>query len=191
MIVRKSWRQGRQAGVPRWWGVAGVIMAAGIIAAACGGGGSAFEDARLQRFDDELTSAGQPHIPAGQRLTYPTSPPYGGPHAEIPIRCGLYQEQQSFEGLLHTMEHGGVILYYHPDLFTTDELNALRVVALPLLQDDLRIVLTPHREIDGRLVLASWGRLLRLEQTEEETIRGFVEAFENRGPERIPRSNAC
>ncbi len=171
------------------WGIAGLVIVVGLIAAACGSGGdSNFDDPRLQTFNDQFTTTGQLHQPPA---AYPTSPPYGGPHSPNLVPCGVYQAPQSFAGIVHTMEHGAVIIYYQPDLFTPDEVSEVRAVALDLLQDGKRIVFTPHQQINARLALAAWGRLLFLDQFEEEAIRGFADAFENKGPERIPRSAAC
>lgn len=170
----------------------GVLLLVGLIAAACGGGGDDgggdFDDPRLQTFDDALTTPGQPHNPPA---TFATLPPYGGPHNGNLLPCGVYDSEQDFARMVHTMEHGAVIIYYHPDLFSPDEANEVRAVALDLLRADNRIVFTPHRSIDARIAIASWGRLLFMEQFEEETLRGFVAAFEDKGPERLDRGFAC
>ena len=152
---------------------------------------TAFSDRRLRRFDDELTAAGQEHLPPGEPISYRASPPYGGSHWEIPTRCGVYAEQQAFEGLVHTMEHGAVIIYYQPDLATVDEVERLGAVASDLLEQGRRIILTPHQGISSPLALAAWGAILELDRLEDETISGFANAFENRGPERFSREQAC
>lgn len=152
---------------------------------------TAFSDRRLRRFDDELIAADQQHLPPGEPISYPASPPYGGSHWEIPTPCGVYAEQQAFEGLVHTMEHGAVIIYYQPDVFSPDEVNELRTLVLDLLADDRRIILTPNQDISSPLTLTAWGAILELDRLEEETVPGFVNAFENRGPERFSREQAC
>ncbi len=176
-----------------WLSMATAAAAAALIAAACGGGGggSDFEHPRLLRFEDERVTSGQPHAEPGTPISYPSTPPYAGPHWSTPRPCRVYQEQQAFEGLVHTMEHGGVIIYFQPDVFASDEVNELRTVALDLLNDNKRIVLTPHRDIQSRIVLAAWGVLLPLDDFDETIIRDFTDTFENEGPEKIPRSNAC
>ena len=169
--------------------IAGCILAIGLIAAACGGGPD-FDDPRLQTFDNELTTPGQRHVPSDVTVNYPTAPPYGGPHVETPflVRCGIYREQQTFEGVTHTMEHGTVIWYYHPDVVGPEEVETMRRLAGELLSDGRKLVLTPHREIQTPIALSAWGRLLGLQQYEADTIRAFVTAFQNQGPE--PRA-AC
>lgn len=167
-----------------------VALAAALMAAACASGGRGdFDDVRLQQFDDSLTAPGQPHVSGA--VPYPTTPPYGGPHDPVLVRCGIYQDAQPFGRLLHTMEHGGVIWYYQPDLFNPDEVSVLRRVASDLFNRGARLVLTPSRELSAPIVLASWGRLLALQQFEEETVRAYVAAFDGKGPEDLPRANSC
>ena len=129
-------------------------------------------------------------MPSDVTVNYPTAPPYGGPHVETPflVRCGIYREQQTFEGVTHTMEHGTVIWYYHPDVVGPEEVETMRRLAGELLSDGRKLVLTPHREIQTPIALSAWGRLLGLQQYEADTIRAFVTAFQNQGPE--PRA-AC
>lgn len=167
----------------------GALLLVGLIAAACGGGGGGdFDNPGLQTFDDAFTSPGQAHNPPA---AFATLPPYGGPHDGNLLPCGVYDSEQDFSRMLHTMEHGAVIIYYHPDLFTPDEANQVRAVALDLLRSGNRIVFTPHRSIDARIAVASWGRLLFMEQFDEEALRGFVAAFENDAPENLPLEFSC
>ena len=183
-----TWAQQRLHRHPRVWALA--LVAVAVIAAACGGGdgggsggdGGA-DDPRLQQFDDQFTTANQAHVPTGQPVTYASTPPYGGPHWTQPLRCGIYDNEQTFEPLVHTMEHGAVVLYYQPLVFSADEIAQFRLLASRLLQDGRRFVLTPSTRIGQPLVLASWGRLLPLEQFEPDTIEAFLAAFEGDAPE--------
>ena len=179
----------RRLGPRRVFGFVAILLAAGAIAAACGGG-SSFEDPRLQVFDDGLTTPGQDHL-QGQLFPYPTTPPYGGPHSGNLLPCGIYEDEQPFESIVHTMEHGAVVLYFQPDVFTTEEVAELRVLGSAILRDGKRFVLTPNRQISQPIALASWGRLLALDRVEEQTVLDFVAAFENDGPEKLDRGRAC
>lgn len=154
-----------------------------LLAAACGGGGSDFEDPRLQEFDDEFTTAGQAHLPPGQPAIYPATPPYGGQHWTQPLRCGIYEAEQPFEPIVHTMEHGAVVLYYQPLVVAEDTVAELRLLASALLNEGARLIMTPSSRLGVPVALASWGRLLSLDGFEEERIRDFIDAFEGDGPE--------
>lgn len=167
------------------------MSALALLAASCGGGGPSFDDPRLFTFDDTLTEAGQDHLPVGVSYTYPTTPPYGGPHWVTPSQCGIYEQEQPFEPLVHSMEHGVVILYFQPDLFRTEDVAAARQLGSAILREGKRFIMTPSREIADPVVLAAWGRLLAMDTFEADTIRGFVDAFDGQGPEKSSADRSC
>ncbi|MDH3739847.1 MAG: DUF3105 domain-containing protein, partial [Alphaproteobacteria bacterium] len=63
---------------------------------------------RVQTFP----SAGNNHLPVGQRITYPTQFPTSGDHDQRPLRAGFYTEPQWPERLVHSQEHGHIVIYY-------------------------------------------------------------------------------
>ena len=161
-------------------GVAALLLGGvALLTAACGGGG--FDDSRLQEFDDQLTTDGQRHL-AGAAFRYPTTPPYAGPHDGVLTRCGVYQQQQRFENTVHTMEHGAIIIWYQPGL-GGDDVATLTALGIELLEEGNRIVVSPHQQLQDPVVVASWGRLLRMDAVEEDTIRDFANTFEGDSPE--------
>ena len=178
-------RAGRQSPVA----IGAIAVFVGLIAVACGGGGGGeFDDERLQTPPD----LGGQHLNPGQSFDqYSSIPPTSGPHDPNLLRCGIYAEPQSLERSLHSMEHGAVLFAYHPDLLPAEPVAELQSIANELLDDGKRIVLAPNRRLQGPLAIASWGNLINLNVVEEDTIRGFVAAFEDEGPESFPRSNAC
>lgn len=148
-------------------------------------------DPRLQLFDNDLTVPSQPHLPDGVDYPYETDPPYGGPHGATPAACGIYSEPIAATALVHSMEHGAVILYVNPDLATPDDATALDALATAFLDADRRVILTPSPTIASPIVLAAWGALLPLDAAEPDVIRAFVATFEDNAPERLPREFAC
>ena len=47
--------------------------------------------------------------------TYPSVPPASGPHNEIPLGEGVYDEPPPIDRLIHSLEHGAAIVWYSPD----------------------------------------------------------------------------
>ncbi|MCY3918396.1 MAG: DUF3105 domain-containing protein [Chloroflexi bacterium] len=164
---------------------AAALLAAALVLTACGGGSSIKDDPRLQQFDDEFTTAGQEHYPAGFQVTYVTTPPYGGPHWTIPLRCGIYEQEQPFEPMVHTMEHGAIVLYYQPLAVDADTVGEMRVAASQLLSEGRRMILTPSTRIGVPVAMASWGRLMLMDDFEADTLRAFLDAFEGDAPEEL------
>ena len=174
-------------GARRLAAMAAGLLVGALVLAACGGGASIRDDPRLQQFDNEFTTAGQAHHPngSGVAVDYATTPPYGGPHWTFPLRCGIYEEEQHFEPMVHTMEHGAIVLYYQPLVVDAGTVGEMRVAASQLLREGARLILTPSTRIGTPVAIASWGRLLLMDDFEEDTLRGFIEAFEGDAPEEL------
>lgn len=137
---------------------------------------------------------GSEHLVAGTTFPYPTTPPAGGPHWEIPARCGIYAEPIPYEALVHTKEHGAIVMYYNSAAWTPADIAQFGEFAREILSDGDRFVLVPAPPtppLPRPIVLATWGYLLSLDEFEPNTIRAFVNEFENEGPEVLPRVNAC
>ena len=148
-----------------------------------------FED-----LNDQIEELGSEHLVAGTSFFYPTTPPAGGPHWEIPARCGIYADPIPYEALVHTIEHGAIIMYYDPVAWTPTAIAQFEALAREILSDGDRFVLAPappSPPFPRPIVLATWGYLLFLDEFEPDTIRDFVDEFENEGPEVLPRLNAC
>ncbi len=54
-------------------------------------------------------------VPALPPLSsYPSTPPASGPHAPTPLDAGAYASPPPVAGAIHSLEHGGVIVWYAP-----------------------------------------------------------------------------
>src|SRR5260221_14245348 len=108
-----------------------MILSVVLILPACGGGGTnqggaggsgtssavVFNDPGIQTFPDE----GHTHVPVGTVIQYNTDPPTSGDHYPFPQQGGYYQNPILAGFLVHSMEHGGVIVYYNPAVITTNQ----------------------------------------------------------------------
>jgi hypothetical protein len=57
--------------------------------------------------------------------TYPSTPPASGPHNQTPLRAGVYDTPPPIDQVIHSMEHGGAVIWYDPTA-TGPELDRLR-----------------------------------------------------------------
>src|SRR5215475_12613712 len=59
------------------------------------------------------------------RVSYPQTPPVGGPHNPAVLNCGIYTSPVPNENAVHSLEHGAVWVTYRPGL-SAAEVTALQ-----------------------------------------------------------------
>lgn len=75
----------------------------------------------------ELTQdQGRDHVTVGTEVEYKTNPPTSGKHYPDWIRAGIYQDPQDDRYLVHSLEHGYVILSYNCDFGLKTEDSKLK-----------------------------------------------------------------
>lgn len=63
-------------------------------------------------------SQDQAHVPTEETppfSRYPSIPPASGPHNGVPLGAGVYSTPPAVDRLIHSLEHGGVTIWYAPD----------------------------------------------------------------------------
>lgn len=119
---------------------------------------------------------GQPHPP------YNSNPPTSGWHTPQTARWGAHRTEVPDEIVLHNLEHGGIwISYKDPkDTELIEKLEAL------VSRYRSKVILTPRPRNDSPIAVAAWERLMKLDVYDEQRIVAFINAFKNKGPERVP-----
>lgn len=126
---------------------------------------------------------GRDHISVGAtHPPYNSNPPTSGPHFDQPTQWGVYQKELPDEQLIHNLEHGGIwISYKDTDPKTTSDIEAIGK------RYSGSVVVTPRAGNDAKIVLASWGRLEKLNSFDETKIVDFITANKNKSPEPLAR----
>ncbi len=121
---------------------------------------------------------GREHIAVGaSHVAYNSNPPTSGPHYEQDASWGVYQTELPDEQLIHNLEHGGIwISYTCVDDKTKADLEKIA-------QSDPKIIIEPRAKDDAPIVLASWGRLQKLQVYDEKTIIDFIKGNIGKAPE--------
>jgi hypothetical protein len=114
-------------------------------------------------------------------VSYPQSPPVGGPHSPVWQNCGFYPLPIANENGVHSMEHGAVWITYRPDL-PSGEVAALRVLAIR----QSYVLVSPYPGLPAPVVASAWGRQLRLASAGDPRLDQFARAFRlgSQAPER-------
>lgn len=143
------------------------------------------EQAKLAKslIGQEIAIQGRSHIPDGTKVDYGTNPPTSGNHYASPQVGGIYDKAPADGNLVHSMEHGAVILWYKSDLPATQTAQLKEIFNKVFVG---KKIMTPRDSLDAPLTLTSWGRLLKLQTIDEGQIKAFMETNEDRGPEKAP-----
>jgi uncharacterized protein DUF3105 len=194
--------------------VAAIVLGVTVI----GGGGDSSADSDLlpdggsvpaQQIDDideaveaagcEFTSErakSRDHIQdPDQKVDYPTNPPTSGRHYELPADDGAYDQAPSDEQLVHTLEHGRMIIWFKPSLTRDQRAN---IYALFNEEEGYQMALVPRRNMDAAVAVSIWsrepeplgtGRLLTCPEYNDEmfdAIRTIRDEYRGDGPEPVP-----
>jgi hypothetical protein len=135
----------------------------------------------VQSFESE----GNTHVAPGTEIDYGTSPPTSGNHYQSSARAGFYSERPAFGNLVHSLEHGAIIIYYDPANLSESAEEDLRSLTQQYTGPWQSVLAVPHVEENPEhpYVLTAWRHLLRMDSYDEETVRAFLDAYRGRGPE--------
>lgn len=147
---------------------------------------SSKEQAKLSKplMGQEIPDLGRGHVPDGTKLDFNSNPPTSGQHYVKWITRGIYDKPQEDGNLVHSLEHGAVIVSFKSDLPKEDVEKIKSVFSSVSVS---KKIMVPRDNLDVPVALTSWGRLLKIQTidaTSEAKIREFMETNEDRGPEK-------
>jgi len=202
-------------------GVSGiVVLAAVVIAIAVAGGGGGGGGSSADASNSAMKAAGctfRAEVPVVMKSSdhsdvptlstpmddkWKSFPPAGGPHYGQWAVWGFYTEPVNPRMVVHNEEHGGVILWWGPDVpkSTVDALHAL------YSEDPVSMVGTPIAGLGSKIAISAWtgdpsryfrdnyfgvGHLGTCTTWNDEVKKAFTEfrdAYRGKGPEGIPMS---
>jgi hypothetical protein len=165
--------------------VVGAIVAfnlrgpAGLVEVPGGQAGAVVPRGVIARFADQ----GGTHLELGRpHPAYNSDPPTSGWHTPQPATWGTYRNPIPDQIVVHNLEHGGIWISYRDpgDAALVDKLEALAA------RYRSKVILTPRPQNDAPIAVAAWTRLMKLDTYDEEKIIRFIDAFKDKGPERVP-----
>ena len=129
-------------------------------------------------------SEGRSHVDG--HVDYKTNPPTSGNHNIQPAADGAYTTAPAVENLVHSMEHGRVILWFQPNV------SAQLKGQLKTLfdEDDYHVILTPNtRKMPAQVAASSWTRSITCPEVTNATwdaLRLFRDRYRDQAPEQVP-----
>lgn len=158
-----------------WIGAAAVLLLAG---AAAWWGGRGGPDG-FERFPSE----GATHVAQGTRVAYRTDPPTSGPHYDVPTDPGFYDAPQLAGNLVHSLEHGIIVIYYDRERLDSAALAHVRQLTERYQDPWAGVIAVPRSDETFPLILTAWRHRLRLQALDAAAVDAFVDRFRGRGPE--------
>jgi hypothetical protein len=131
---------------------------------------------------EEFTIEGTAHIAPGQTTNYNTNPPTSGSHYAQPANWAFYDRELKDEQLVHNLEHGGIWISYK-DL---DEQGLERLKTIAKNNPD-SVIVTERQKNDNPIVVASWGKMMRLIEVDEAVTQKSLDRYINQSPEPLAR----
>ena len=192
------------AGLPTGPLVLGIVLVVASVAVAysvfAGGGGDANGtdasgieaeplpengDQALLEDVEQHPSEGTQHVEQGTDLNYEAIPPTSGPHYSTTTAAGFYGEPQPDGAIVHSLEHGAVVIYYDEDALSEEAEQSLRewASAHTGTWQSVIVVPNPYEGVDSPYVLTAWRQSLRLNQYDAEVVQAFLAEYLGRGPE--------
>lgn len=169
------------------FGAAGAVLAVVAVVATLVAADKRAESAERKR----LTAGSCEFDTRNDRLTvnkhvappdYEVDPPAGGDHSSQAARAGIYGDQNPAPPdpqLVHSLEHGFVVLWHRPGLGEED-MAAIRGVHQKHSED---VLVVPRPSLKHKVAATSWGRRLLCDEIEPDTLEEFVTLYRNKSPE--------
>lgn len=136
---------------------------------------------RVDDRSDRDSGTGRNHVASP---VFSVNPPAGGDHTTQAASAGDFTSSTppSDGQIVHALEHGYVAVWYRPDI-PSSSLDTLREVRDEFDRD---VLLLPRQSLPVPVAATAWHHRLLCDRAEVETLRRFVDAYRNKGPERVP-----
>lgn len=181
-------------------GVATLVLLLGAIFLITGQSAKEQEKLSKSLMGQEISVQGQSHVPDGTKVDYNSNPPSSGNHYNNPEPAGIYDSAPPGGNLVHSLEHGAVIMWYKPltspnqpnEATNSSKLAGLSTQDIEQLKQIYnsasvsKKIMVPRPSLDVPIALSSWGRVLKLDKIDSNQIKAFMETNEDRGPEKAP-----
>ncbi|WP_336336420.1 DUF3105 domain-containing protein [Haloarcula brevis] len=157
------------------------VEASGVEASSLDDTGDSDRLAGVKQFPDR----GANHVGEGSAIDYQRVPPLSGTHYGSTVGAGFYEATPLLGSLVHTLEHGAVVVYYDPDELSPEARTSLREFSSVHTGTWRSVVVVPNPNDDpsAPYVVTAWRHELTMDGYDAETVHAFLSEYLGRGPE--------
>lgn len=145
----------------------------------------------------KIADLGQGHVAVGTPVEYNSNPPTSGKHYEDWIRAGVYDSPKDDRNLVHSLEHGYIIMSYRcsvdqmrseasesakPDNQCEERKNQLKQVYEK--KGARKLIVVARVDLDTNFTLTAWTYLDKFNEFDEKRVAIFIDAHRDQGPEK-------
>lgn len=130
-----------------------------------------------------------------QKVKYDSNPPTEGKHYQVPADDGAYEKAPAATQLVHSLEHGRVVIWFQNAL-PKDDRAGLKAL---FDEDSYQMILTPDpTHMKYQVAASAWtrdptpngtGHLLACPKFDDavyDALRAFKDEYRGNGPEAVP-----
>jgi len=189
--------QKKQGNIGRWI-VIGTVVALVVL-----GGFWFFRESSKPLPGSLLPDQGRDHVSKASwgKFEYNSNPPTSGPHDAVWIKAGVYDQPQGDGHLVHSLEHGYVVISYRCEAQSAkrkaqntgtgsaemdkDCLDFVNKLKERVEKDSWKLILIPRPNLDTNFALTAWRRIdkFKTEEASIERVNNFIDSLRNHGPE--------
>jgi len=131
----------------------------------------------------KLTDLGRGHVPVGEQVEYNSNPPTSGKHYDDWVRSGIYDSLKDDRNLVHSLEHGYVIMHYKCDQIESrneateagklDESCEVRQNQLAKIYEkkgQRKLIVVPRPNLETNYALTAWTYLDKFDPSRGPSI---------------------
>jgi hypothetical protein len=139
--------------------------------------------------------AGEHTQDPAESIDYDSNPPTQGRHFEVPAEDGAYEEAPDVKELVHSLEHGRVVIWFKKSLSEEQRADLKALYD----EDTYQMLLVPNEtDMPYAVAASAWnrepvpggaGRLLGCPRYDEgifDAVRAFRDEHRSNGPEAVP-----
>jgi hypothetical protein len=114
------------------------------------------------------------HLQKGEYdIIYPQSPPVGGAHSPVWLKCQVYGTELPKVNAVHSLEHGGIWVTYLPTLPAAQVATLGQLVGL----NTEFVMVSPYAGQSSPVMVTAWGLQLQAQTVDDPRIVQFIRTY--------------